>query len=189
MASCRKTVADAAEKATRKLAASAPFALRMIRRVLFGMRRHEEKEALALAELLAYVDSRRRGAYQKAIAEVDDVFGRRDELTSENTEEARTIALAAIESGREAAVADMTAMGLSAARTATLIAILGTLAETANVAASTAIDDVGNRAAKRVLNKCGDQIIALSDAIQNGLGELRDAIERETKRLDIWPKS
>lgn len=180
-----KTVKRAAERAESKLSNVAPLLLRMLRRSIFGVNREEKKETLGLAELRVLLLKVERGSVKTALADVADSQDKVRHLVAKKAADDAAVAVAKIETARALAVTNMLAMGLSAARNATLTAIILALSDSSKAAATKAAENAARGGANRVLNRVenrqADKLVALDDKI----GKFKTAIESEGLRLGI----
>jgi hypothetical protein len=186
--SARNRVQRIAEKAEEKLKASAPLLLSIVRRrfLLVGVDPDESlRERVALAKAWTILERVAKSALAKAVSDVLDTEGRRAELTAEIATEERAAAIAAIDAAQTVALAAVVAMGLSAARVATLTAILKAFRDSSVDAARATANGCDNRSSRKVLNRAQAEIEKRADEIINRLRDDEKAIAREVERLGI----
>lgn len=185
MASATKRVRRAAQRAETRLANVSPLLLRILRRSVVGIRREEKKELLGLAGLMVLLGRVERGAINTVIADVADTKDKVRDIVAQKAADNAATAVATIETARALAVTGMTAMGLSAARTATLTAIILALSDSAKAAATKAAEAAARGGGNRVLTKVENTETKKITDLGASIGDLKAAIREEGERLGI----
>lgn len=183
--SSTQKVQEAASDARRSLAGIADLAMRMIRRQVLGFPRKEEKEDLAFAELRVFDFGTQHGAYKKAQADIDTIRNDRGKYTDSKADAATATATPDIETAYTTAIAAMTAMGLSAARTQQLTTIIRTLTDSAEASLASSNKDAAKSGANECLNRSMDAVQVRIDAADAKHDRYKQAVIDEGARLGI----
>lgn len=200
---------------------SAELAVRLIERVTFGSDRSSHRQQLALAELLLMLLRAERGGMREArsvtvileakvsdlvTAKINQAARAADDVSEVTIAAAGATATAEMDASYATALAVVTAMGLSAARTTTLTNMLIAMrdankasATAATTTATTAAATASRNAATQAANESGLKLLNEAQSwIRNGItgdggivaltatiDELKLAIETEGERLGI----